>query len=255
MPQNKKITPPACPANSILHTIQEDGFAVANANTVALEGNTSLDALNALLESWNELSQDQHLKDAGNYRKRKHSSYTIEHQQAQLQPHRAHWQPLDYNALHGGMERWFDPIDPHIAQSKGIHGLLCWLNRLADGMHGEQKWFAEVHQFRIEATSGIGRPTPEGAHRDGVHLVAVFVLNRHNILGGETRVFHINNRFGQRFTIEQPWSVLLLDDQRVIHESTPIQPDTKAPAWRDTLVITLRANGFQSPDTNSPASS
>jgi hypothetical protein len=40
--------------------------------------------------------------------------------------------------------------------------------------------------------------------------------------------------------------VLLLDDARVIHESTPIQPlEEGALGWRDTLVVTLRRGGFQ----------
>ena len=40
----------------------------------------------------------------------------------------------------------------------------------------------------------------------------------------------------------------LLDDERVIHESTPIQPlDPAVPAWRDTLVLTYRRGGFQGP--------
>ena len=51
---------------------------------------------------------------------------------------------------------------------------------------------------------------------------------------------------GQRFTLTEPWSLLLLDDERVIHETTPIQPaDQEAPGWRDTLVLTCRAGGFQ----------
>jgi hypothetical protein len=37
---------------------------------------------------------------------------------------------------------------------------------------------------------------------------------------------------------------LLLDDARVIHESTPIQP-LQAGGYRDTLVVTLRAGAFQ----------
>jgi hypothetical protein len=37
---------------------------------------------------------------------------------------------------------------------------------------------------------------------------------------------------------------LLLDDARVIHESTPIQPAGDG-GYRDTLVITYRAGGFQ----------
>ena len=49
---------------------------------------------------------------------------------------------------------------------------------------------------------------------------------------------------GQRFTLADSWSALLLDDERVIHESTPIQPVVQA-GHRDTLVLTYRAGGFQ----------
>ena len=106
------------------------------------------------------------------------------------------------------------------------------------------KWGIEAHQFRIDTTDGIGRPTPEGAHRDGVDFVAVFMVNRTNIKGGETRVFEANGPQGERFTLSEPWSLMLLDDTRVIHESTPIQPLAEG-GHRDTLVLTCRADKFQ----------
>jgi hypothetical protein len=37
-----------------------------------------------------------------------------------------------------------------------------------------------------------------------------------------------------------------MDDARVIHETTPIQPQDAA-GVRDTLVLTYRARGFQAP--------
>jgi hypothetical protein len=126
------------------------------------------------------------------------------------------------------------------------HQLLLWLGRVASALRGPQPWFVEAHPFRIDTTDGIGRPTPEGAHRDGVDLVAVFLVGRQGVKGGETRVFDADGPAGQRFTLTQPWSLLLLDDARVIHESTPIQPlqaDSHA-AYRDTLVVTLRRGGF-----------
>ena len=105
----------------------------------------------------------------------------------------------------------------------------------------------------------MGRPTPEGAHRDGVDFVAVVFVGREGVRGGETRVFEADGPAGVRFTLEQPWTALLLDDPRVVHESTPIQPaepqPTAGPAaahpamksHRDTLVLTYRAGGFQAP--------
>ena len=161
-------------------------------------------------------------------------------------PHRAHWQPMDYNALHGGIERWFEPIAPGVCAAASWQTLLTHLGDAFAQLSSTRQWFIEAHQFRIDTADGIGRPTPEGAHRDGVDFVAVVLVNRHHIKGGETRVFEANGPNGVRFTLSEPWSVLLLDDARVIHESTPIQPDGEDGA-RDTLVLTYRAGGFQDP--------
>jgi hypothetical protein len=109
-----------------------------------------------------------------------------------------------------------------------------------------ERWFVEAHQFRIDTAGGIGRPTPEGAHRDGVDFVAGVLVQRHNVRGGETHVFDAHGTSGVRFTMQEPWSILLMDDARVIHETTPIQPDGDE-GVRDTLVLTYRAGGFQSP--------
>ena len=76
--------------------------------------------------------------------------------------------------------------------------------------------------------------------------MAVFLVGRQGVKGGKTRVFDADGPAGQRFTLTEPWSLLLLDDARVIHESTPIQPlqaDRQA-GYRDTLVVTLRSGGF-----------
>lgn len=107
-------------------------------------------------------------------------------------------------------------------------------------------WYVEAHQFRIDTTDGIGRPTPEGAHRDGVDFVAVILVGREGVKGGESRVFDAHGPQGLRFTLDQPWTLLLLDDERVIHETTPIQPLSDG-GHRDTLVLTYRQGGFQGP--------
>lgn len=202
-------------------------------------------ALSHLALFWNDLPPDEYLKDGGRYRKRRHGSWVVDADDAIQVPHRAHWQSVSYNALHGGMKRWFEPLAPAFADDPVLRQLLLQLAHWANSVRGPRFWFAEVHAFRIDTTDGIGRPTPEGAHRDGVDFVAVFMLQRHNIKGGESRVFDANGPRGQRFTLTQPWSMLLLDDHRVIHESTPIQPEVpEEMGWRDTLVITLRADGF-----------
>ena len=206
----------------------------------------TLAELDALKASWDDLPPDAYLRDGGRYRRRRHASYVVRDEAVESAPRRPHWQPLEYNALHGGLERWFEPIDPRVAAAPVWLRLLASFARLASTLRGAQPWYVEAHQFRIDTTDGIGRPTPEGAHRDGVDVVAVVLVDRMGVKGGETRVFEADGPGGLRFTMLEPWTTLLLDDARVIHESTPIQP-LEANGHRDTLVLTCRAGGFQGP--------
>ena len=225
--------------------LMTQGFGVLRASSVAQWAHTTPEALQALSPDWDGMPPDTYLKDGGRYRRRRHSSFVVTGNTVQLVPHRAHWQPLAYNALHGGMERWFEPMRNANLQTPAWQQLLTALAATASAVRGQDTpWFIEAHQFRIDTTDGIGRPTPEGAHRDGVDFVAVFMVNRVGIKGGETRVFDANGPQGQRFTLSEPWSLLLMDDTRVIHETTPIQPLADG-GHRDTLVLTCRSNGFQ----------
>jgi hypothetical protein len=240
------LPPPITHPRRLLDQLKAQGFAVLDAASVSALAGVDLGQLHALDVDWATLPPDRYLKDGGRYRRRRHACFVVDGARVERSPHRAHWQPLDYNALHGGMQRWFEPIEPASTARPAWPKLLAWLGAVASGLRGaaSQPWFAEAHQFRIDTTDGIGRPTPEGAHRDGVDLVAVFLVAREGVKGGETRVFDANGPAGQRFTLAEAWSLLLLDDQRVIHESTPIQPLTDG-GYRDTLVVTLRAGGFQ----------
>ena len=242
--------PPPTSFNDLLPTLRGQGFAVLDAaGTRRLAGCTEA-SLAALAPSWQTLPVDAHLRDGGAYRRRRHASFVVDGAEMRRAPHRAHWQPLDYNALHGGLERWFEPMSADDTRCPAWHALLRALAGVASALKGAQPWYVEAHQFRIDTAGGIGRPTPEGAHRDGVDLVAVVLVARQAIKGGETRVFAADGPLGVRFTLAEPWSMLLLDDERVIHETTPIQPldaSNAAAGHRDTLVLTLRAGGFQDP--------
>ena len=163
--------------------------------------------MQALAPSWGDLPPDAYLRDRGRYRRRRHACCIVDGNTVQPVPHRAHWQPLEYNALHGGLQRWFEPIVPAVLAQTAWQRLLVALAALCSARKGAQPWFVEAHQFRLDTTDGPA---------------------------------------GLRFTMTQPWTTLLLDDQRVIHESTPIQP-LATPAHRDTLVLTFRSRGFQGP--------
>lgn len=245
----KHFSPPYSSAAQFEEQLREQGSAVMAPESMRHWVGCEAADLASLTPFWNDLPPDNHLRDGGRYRFRRHGSFVLDTRAAEplLQvPHRAHWQPLDYNALHGGIERWFEAMDPAATALPIWRQLMLALAGAADRLRGAQTWYAEAHQFRIDTTDGIGRPTPEGAHRDGVDLVAVFLVGRSGIKGGESRVFEAQGPRGQRFTMSEPWTLLLLDDERVIHETTPIQPEAEH-GWRDTLVVTLRRGGFQDP--------
>ncbi|HEY6644580.1 2OG-Fe dioxygenase family protein [Povalibacter sp.] len=228
--------------------LEESGCALLLPQQVRADLRAPLDELDRLSPSWDRLPRDAYLRDGGRYRHRRHSCFVQELTTAQLiqVPHRAHWQPTDYNALHGGMERWFEPIEPAVAANSAWQRFVLSIGETFARARAAERWYIEAHQFRIDTAEGIGRPTPEGAHRDGVDFVAVTLVKRINVRGGETRVFDAQGTAGVRFTMLEPWTTLLLDDARVIHETTPIQPEGDG-GLRDTLVLTYRAEGFQSP--------
>lgn len=245
------INPP--PALTVLAELDAQlrlaGYAVLDAASFVRLSDVALQQLHAWDRFWQHLPPDAHLRDGGRYRQRRHGSFVADGERLLPVAPRAHWQPLEYNALHGGIERWFEALPEALVADPDWARVLLALAGCASRLRGQRRWFVEAHQFRIDTgAEGIGRPTPEGAHRDGVDLVAVILVARRNVKGGETRVFDARGPQGQRFTLSEAWSVLLLDDERVIHETTPIQPlDRALPAQRDTLVLTYRAGGFQQP--------
>ncbi len=247
----RSFSPPYTEASRADQVLGELGFVVLGPAGVRERLLVSEEDLERLAGAWNRLPPDEHLRDGGRYRRRRHGCFVAEGSSIQVEPHRAHWQPEEYNALHGGIERWFEPLEPECAADPAWQKLLCGLTNLFGSLSPTERWFIEAHPFRIDTTGGIGRPTPEGAHRDGVEFVALFFVGASGIKGGETRVFDADGPGGRRFTLSEPWSAMLLDDSRVVHESTPIQPLGDY-GFRDTLVLTFRRDGFQAPEESSP---
>ncbi len=279
------FAPPYCEPEAAAEQVRQRGFALLSGEGVLRWSSADALQLARLADSWDDLPADAYLLDGGSYRSRRHSCFELGLGGAKVAPHRAHWQPVQYNALHGGIERWFEPLQPQALENPALGQLLGAMGALCNAVFAappdSTRWFVEAHQFRIDTANGIGRPTPEGAHRDGVDLVAVFLVGRNGIKGGETRIFEAASPAGQRFTLTEQWSVLLLDDARMVHETTPIQPATPlerealqtvpsaqaelsvqgslpeaegASGYRDTLVLTWRRQAFQGPAPRDVAS-
>jgi hypothetical protein len=197
----------------------------------------------AFAASWNHLELDRYMADGGRYRRRRHGVFAAAPGAAIVRAaHEPHYQSRDYNALNGGIARWFEPIDATLGNGDTMRAILACSRALFERLAGPRDWRIEVHQFRIEARAGeAGRPTPEGVHRDGVDYVLVLLVDRQNIASGTTTVHRLDGEALGAFTLTVPLDAALLDDSRVAHGVTPIEPvDPTVPAYRDVLVVTWR---------------
>ena len=90
----------------------------------------------------------------------------------------------------------------------------------------------------------IARPTPEGMHRDGVDHVLVLLIGRRNVRSGETSVHDLTGRTLGSFTLTEPLDAALVEDRRVMHGVTPVEPmDPASVGYRDVLVVTFKREG------------
>ena len=207
-------------------------------------------------ESWNRLGLDTYMADGGRYRRRRHAVYAATPDGGiTRKPHQPHYQGLDYNPLNGGVARWFEPVEPAVSDGQTLQTIVMFCRALFESLSSDdmerkdrgdrrgRNWKIEIHQFRVEARDGeLGRPTPEGLHRDGVDYVLVLLVDRLNIASGTTTVHALDGRTIGSFTLTNACDAALLDDTRVSHGVTPVEPlDPSLPAHRDVLVVTFKS--------------
>jgi hypothetical protein len=234
--------------------IHAQGFAIVSAQEVQAiiaMHEVSASQRAEFSASWNDLPTDDFLADGGKYRFRRHASLRLDYVS---DPHwvdeayRPHWQPKAYNKLHGGVFRTFAEVKPATTANPLYRNIVDQFGEAfrAATMETVDEWFVESHQFRIDARSGEGRPTPEGAHRDGVDYVLLLMLGRKDVEGAVTTIYDNDGKLLAEFMLHEPFTAMLLDDNRVVHATTPFKACGPNPE-RDTLVVTYRRNGFLQP--------
>ena len=149
---------------SLQSSIADDGFAFVSGSDMRerLAQFGSLADWARFADSWRELEVDTYMADGGRYRRRRHAVFScLPGLPIAQEPHQPHFQPIDYNPLNGGVERWFEPIEPWVSGSASMRTILTFCRSLFEGLTAAPtRWHIEVHQFRIEARRNeAGRPT------------------------------------------------------------------------------------------------
>lgn len=200
----------------------------------------------AFADSWGDLPPDGYMGDGGTYRQRRYAAFRVSALEWQRLPHRPHYQDRAHNRLNGGIRRWFAPMQQaSVSTAAFTRAMDCMRTAVGEREAAPpQGWFVEAHQFRIFARNGQpGLPTPEGMHHDGRDWVMILYVGGGNFVGGETTVDALHETV-LRHRLSQPGEALFLDDRRLRHGTSAIEPALPhLPAWRDTLVMTFAHTG------------
>lgn len=197
------------------------------------------------IANWNTLDMDQFMSDRGKYRTRKHATFTVNNSDKIIQKNKyiPHFQMIEYNSLNGGIARHFTEIGRKTIENPIFQNLLQFAYFTFSELKSEN-WFIEAHQFRIEAKpNNLGKPTPEGIHRDGVDFVLMALINRQNIQGGFTRIYNLDKTLKTEFMLENFLELALVDDHKVYHSVTETMVNSIEHSKfgiRDVLVITFK---------------
>jgi hypothetical protein len=213
-------------------TLHKQGFNCLT--DYALEKINSLNP-NRFKQFFNNLPADPYLK--GNYRFRRLSNFKVSAKNLVQLPHSRLFQSKAYNPILGDVVREYQELEQELIQLQDFHNLVfeffdfCQLCSPANQI--------AVHQIRTTTSDlQIGNPAPEGIHRDGVDLVAIFCVDRENIEGGLTCLYKEKNGSPVFQQILNPGELLVFDDRQFFHFTSPIHVTKHGRGTRDVFVMT-----------------
>ncbi|PSU30341.1 hypothetical protein CTM88_04845 [Photobacterium aquimaris] len=191
---------------------------------------------------WNLLELDHYMGDGGLYRYRRYGQLTklATGQGLTLLPYASYVQSKEVNYLNGDVERKYEPLTTEFSQSPVLLQVLSMVSSLYDKVDGKTNdWNIRLHPYRIVATGEqIGKPAPEGLHRDGVTFIASMMINRHNVSGGVTTLTDADRQPKATAELTNPFDIVIDDDARTMHDVSPVEVlDNDTLGTRDVLVI------------------
>ena len=182
------------------------------------------------------------MADGGRYRRRRHAVYAAAAGGTIVRaPHQPHYQSRDYNALNGGIARWFAPIDDAIGSGRDDDGDPGVLARGVREPRRSARLARRGASVPDRGEAGRRRTPDAGRRAPGRRRLrpgAARSIGRTS-RAATTTVHRLDGRELGAFTLTTPLDAALLDDSKVAHGVTPIEPvDPSRPAYRDVLVVT-----------------
>lgn len=190
------------------------------------------------------MPEDQHLFAGEGERRRKYARLLIDPNRKILEifKHDLFFQDKKFDDLYGNIHRSFAPMALEDYKNNFFQMLVVESYRslpLTDELKNVP-FEISVHMIRIQATpaSTIGRPAPEGIHRDGYHFGSIHLMRRENISGAENNIYDLEKKLIHQVQLDEPMDSIYFDDAAIFHGVSPFEAiDKNLQATRDMLIL------------------
>ncbi|MGB1236947.1 MAG: 2OG-Fe dioxygenase family protein [Pseudomonadales bacterium] len=197
-------------------------------------GQLSQESVAVLAPSFDNLPGSDYLDGA--YRLRRYSHFKFDGETLLELPAKAFSQSDDLNTFQGNVAREYQSVEADIVASDAFKELFVNFKSMAN-IADETP--IEVHQIRILANANESTPVaPEGVHQDGFDRLAVFVIARQNVSGGEVCV-HCDKEQAPIFKHSfDKGEFVVLNDKRFWHSAGELVAQEDDKAFMDVIVLT-----------------
>lgn len=225
-------------AAEIHESVRQSGYRTVDAASfiLSLKCQESFDRFS---DCWNSLVADEYLPKSYGTRSRRHGRFSYDPNDSSLRllPSTSYYQSPNVNALMGGINRTFAPLEDGAVQSEFFRALLSY-NVASLQLSPRCGWIINVHFIRIPCTSTqAGYPCPEGVHRDGFDLISIHLINKTNIKGALTTIFDASGNPLIGVTLQHPLDSIYAADSRVMHYTDPFFSEGTDEGHRDMLLL------------------
>lgn len=191
--------------------------------------------LSSVQATFNNLPADDYVDD--HLRSRRYSCYYFRDGALQQLPTKNFMQTYDINKALGDVQRHYEPIEPILNENRIFLKMFDIMLRRTQITEDS---VIEVHQIRWHCTQDMRDPAPEGNHQDGFDYLGMFMMDNHNVKGGELMLFDSPQGepfFKQRF---ENGEYLLINDKRLFHNAAPLAAtDNDEEGHWDIFVLTV----------------
>lgn len=191
--------------------------------------------LSSIQPSFNELPEDTYAEKR--LRSRRYSCYRHNADgSVKRLTQKDFMQSSDINKFVGDVERKYQPIDPALETNPVFLKIFEEFRNRTGLSEGS---VIEVHQIRWHCAKRVKIPAPEGVHQDGFDYIGMFMVNSHNIDGGELMIYPSPDEAPLLVKQLEPGEFMILNDKRLFHYAAPLVPrPNKDEGYWDLMILT-----------------